>query len=271
MRGASRAALATAEDELDGLLAGSKEAARPLAEGLLQVTRLLSDEIALARSMGDPGVDADARRALVDAVFGGKVPAELLGLLQTVAAERWSSTEDLVDGVELLGARAAFTMAEADGSLDDVEDELFRFARIVDATPDLRTALGDPSLPREAKHELIGRLLEGKASDVTVLLVDAVVAAPRGRPVDRAVDALADAAAARREREIAVVTSAVVLTDDQREQLTEALARALGRGVRLQTGLDPSILGGVVVRVGDQLFDGSVRLRLAEARTRLAR
>ncbi len=271
MRGASRAALAVAQEQLDGVLADPDEQPRAIAEGLLQVAGLLSVERALARSLADPGIDAEARKNLVDAVFGSKVAPALLALLQTVTAQRWSAAEDLVDAVELLGAEAAFADADADGSLDDVEDELFRFARIVDGAPELRYALADADLPLPARQQLIRTLLAAKVSPVTLLLVDAVVAAPRGRPVDRAVDALAAAAAARRDREIAVVTSAVVLSDDQRDGLATALGRVLGSGVRLQTRVDPDLLGGVVVRVGEQLFDGSVRLRLADARARLSR
>ena len=178
---------------------------------------------------------------LIDAVFGGKVSARLLELLQTATAQRWSATEDFVDGIELLGAQAAFAAAEEAGSLDDVEDELFRFARIIDNAPDLRYALGDSALPVDAKQALIRSLLADKVAPMTLLLVDTVVAAPRGRPVDRAVDGLATAAAARRQREIAVVTSAIA---PHRRPARPAHCGARSRsrsGRRLQTRIDPSI------------------------------
>jgi F-type H+-transporting ATPase subunit delta len=273
VRGASRNALATAQERLDSILDSGSDAAAALAVArpLLQVAALLSDERALARSLADPGIDASSRQALADTVFRGKVDDAVLDLIGVVTAERWSQTEDLVDGVEALGAQAAFTAAERDGTLDDTEDELFRFARIVDGAPELRAALGDAGTPVEAKQRLVRALLEDKVADVTLLLIDHVVAAPRGRPTDRAIDDLAAQAAARKQRVIAVVTSAVPLTDEQSATLTAALGRVLGHDVTLQTRLDPSILGGVVIRVGDELFDGSVRARLTAARALVTR
>lgn len=273
MRGASRNALAAAQERLDAVLDGAPDAsaARDLATTLLQVAALLSGERALARSLADPGIDAAARRSLADAVFAGKVGDAVLDLVRVATDERWSSTDDLVDGVETLGAEAAFTAAEREGTLDDVEDQLFRFARIIDGAPDLRAALLDPAVPAEAKQRLVGELLEGKVGDVTRLLVDHVVAAPRGRATDRALDELAARAAARKQRVIAVVTSATELTGEQRDRLAGSLARVLGHDVRLQLRVDPDLLGGVVIRVGDELFDGSVDHRLAAARTLLTR
>ncbi|HEX7355661.1 MAG TPA: F0F1 ATP synthase subunit delta [Mycobacteriales bacterium] len=273
MRGASRNALAAAQERLDAVLGGSRDAsaALALARALLQVATLLSGERSLARSLSDPGIDAAARRNLVDAVFRGKVDDDVLDLLQVVTGERWSQEDDLVDGVETLGAQAAFTAAERDGTLEDTEDELFRFARIVDGAPDLRTALADPRTPVEAKRRLVQSLLEGKVGDVTLLLAEHVVAAPRGRAADRAIDELAAQAAARKQRVIAVVTSAVPLSSEQTDALAESLGRVLGHDVHLQTRTDPEILGGVVIRVGDELFDGSVLARMSAARTLLTR
>jgi len=273
VRGASRNALAAAQERLDSLLDGATDAAAALAlaRPLLQVAALLSDERALARSLGDPGIDASSRQALADAVFRGKVDDAVLDLIGVVTGGRWSQTDDLVDGVEALGAQAAFTAAERDSTLDDTEDELFRFARIVDGAPELRAALSDAGTPVDVKQRLVRALLDGKVGEVTLLLIDHVVAAPRGRPTDRAIDDLAAQAAARKQRVIAVVTSAVPLTDEQSDTLAAALGRVLGHDVRLQPRVDPSILGGVVIRVGDELFDGSVQLRLAAARSLLTR
>lgn len=273
MRGASRSALVAVQERLDAVLDGAPDApaAYGLATSLLQVAALLSGERALARSLADPGIDAAARRSLADAVFAGKVDDAVLDLVQAVTDERWSAADDLVDGVEALGAQAAFTAAERDGTLDDVEDELFRFARIIDGSSELRAALLDPAVPTDAKQRLVADLLSGKAGEVTRLLVGHVVAAPRGRATDRALDQLAAQAAARKQRVIAVVTAATELTGEQRDRLAGSLARVLGHDVRLQVRVDPDLLGGVVIRVGDELFDGSVDHRLAAARLLLTR
>jgi F-type H+-transporting ATPase subunit delta len=271
VRGASRDALAAAQERLDGQLADTPDAAMPIAEGLLQVTRLLAGERCLARTLADSVVDAQARDGLLDAVFGGKVRGDVLEVLRVAVAQRWSDPADLLDGIEELGTSAALAAADAAGGLDDVEDELFRFARIVDGSRALRAALADTATPASVKTDLLHSLLAAKTSAVTQLLVETVVAAPRGRQVDRALDDLASAAAARRHREIAVVTSAVPLTADQSERLAAAVGHALGRAVRLQQRLDPTILGGAVVRVGDQVLDGSVLQRMSSARRLLTR
>jgi F-type H+-transporting ATPase subunit delta len=267
VRGASRDALAVARERLDEALRGADDAVvATTSADLLSVARLLSHEPALTRALADPGTSAETRGALLETLLGERLSPLALDVMRGVVGARWSAPGDLIDGVEALGAQAAFEEATREGTLDEVEDELFRFARIIDRAPGLRSALTDPAMPVENKRDLVHTLLANKVTPVTATLVESVVLAPRGRPADRAIDELAAQAAARRQRQIAVVRVAIPLDEDLRDRLAAALEQALGHAVRLQVETDPSVVGGIVVRVGDELIDGSVIRRLAQAR-----
>jgi F-type H+-transporting ATPase subunit delta len=167
-------------------------------------------------------------------------------------------------------ARALLAVAEAEGELPDVEEELYRFGKAVEREPGLREALTDPVLPAERKKALVGELLGGKASRHTVNLLGFLIEQGRARDLPRIAEALAELAAERRRKVVAEVRSAVPLDEERRRRLAEALSRATGRDVEVRVLVDPSVIGGVVARVGDLVFDGTVRHRLAQARERLA-
>ncbi|HTY73035.1 MAG TPA: F0F1 ATP synthase subunit delta [Actinomycetes bacterium] len=267
MRGASRQALAQARETLDAeLVAATQSTDATVADELLSVARLLARETGLARALSDAGTEPAQRVRLVDTLFGPRLGAPALGVLRTVVGLRWSSANDLVDGIELLGAQAAFEEAARVGSLDEVEDELFRFARIVERAPGLSSAFANPTLPAENKVSLAHSLLSERASPITTRLVESVVAALRGRTPSRALDELADEAARRRQREIAVVRVAAPMDEELKERLVSAIGRSLGKDVRLQVEIDPDVVGGVVVQIGDEVIDGSVARRLAQVR-----
>jgi len=167
-------------------------------------------------------------------------------------------------------AQAIFAVAEAEGALEEVEDELFRFARLVEQRSDLREALTDIHLPAERKRALIRDLLGDKAADQTVNLLEFIVEQGRARELPAIADELVARAAERRRRAVAEVRTAVPLDEDQQRRLTEALERASGKKVDLRVIVDESVIGGVYARVGDQVFDGTVRRRLELARERLS-
>jgi F-type H+-transporting ATPase subunit delta len=254
-----------AREHLEEVLGSSDVAEiRAVSGDLLRVARLLGGESGLARSLADPAMDSEARLGLVNAVFGQQLRAVALEVLTATVGLRWSSSRDLVDGVELLGVQAAFTASAATGELDDVEDELFRFARIVERSPGLTSALADPAVQPDEKAALVRGLLADKATATTVDLVTSVMAALRGRAPVRALDELALEAAARHDRRIAVARVAFPLDDDLRARLETAVGQAVGHDVRLQVEVDPVVVGGIVVRVGDEVFDASVAHRLAQ-------
>jgi F-type H+-transporting ATPase subunit delta len=166
-------------------------------------------------------------------------------------------------------AQALLSVAEAEGVLDHVEEELFAFARGVEREGGLREALTDPALPVERKRAVLEDLLGDRADPHTVRLLAFVVEQGRARELGAIVDDLLRAAAERREHAVAEVRSAVPLDAEQRRRLAEALASATGRTIELKVLVDPGVVGGIVARVGDEVFDGSVRTRLQDARQRL--
>ncbi len=268
-RESMRAALGRFEEQVgsgsDG--GGSQE----ISEGLYAVAGLLDREPSLRRALTDPASSPDSRRGLVQALLGSQLPALPLQVLSDLVASPWHSPVDLREAVETLAAQAALVAAEGDGVLDDVEDELFRFARLLEREPELRAALTDPALPDDRKSGLLRALLGDRARPATVRLVEVAVTRPRGRSLERVLEELSRLAAARRQRVVAQVRVAAALDDRQTERLSAVLGRIYGRHVQLQVDIDPTVLGGVQVRVGDEVLDGTVVRRLQDVRRRLSR
>lgn len=269
---ASREALAAARARLTELAAGLPEAAgiSGVADGLFAVVRLLDTSGQLRRTLGDPTTPARNKNELLDSLLGSQLDPLPMRVLQEAVAQRWSSARDLVDGIEVLAAQARFLVAEADGTLDAVEDELFRFARIVAHDPELRAVLTDRALDNERKRALLDGLLADKASPATLSIITQLVLSPRGRTLEDGLEEYAALAAAVRSRSVATVTSAVALDDEQQARLSAALTQSLGRSVQVQVEVDPAVIGGLLVRVGDEVIDGSTLHRLREARRALA-
>ncbi|MDQ4108043.1 MAG: ATP synthase F1 subunit delta [Actinomycetota bacterium] len=163
-------------------------------------------------------------------------------------------------------AQALLSVADAEGALDRVQDELYAFAKSVERQGDLREALTDAALPLERKRAVIDELLGARAHPLTATLVGFLVDAGQARRIGPIAEELAREAAHRSERTLAEVRSAVPLTEAQRSRLADALRNATGHPVELKVDVDPSVMGGVVARVGDEVFDGSVASRLTEAR-----
>jgi F-type H+-transporting ATPase subunit delta len=272
MLGASRNSLAAARERLARLAepnAGVDLDA--LSSDLLAVTGLLARELPLRRALTDPSTPAEAKAALIEGLLGDRVGAAARDFLKELVADRWSRPGDLVDGLEALGVLAAFEQAMVNDSLDEVEDELFRFARIVERENSLREALESGWVGADRKRELLAALLDGKVGPMTVRVVTAAAGETvRRRTVSEALDHFSRLAAELRDRMNARVTLAVEPTPEQLERLGEELSRVFGRRIGLRVEIDPSILGGVVVRVGDQVLDGSIARRLDIAERGLA-
>lgn len=167
-------------------------------------------------------------------------------------------------------ATALFVVANAEGQLTTVGDELFALARAMEGNDALRDALGDRRLPAERRQQIIEELLGSRSSDVTLALASMVVGAGRGRELPAIVDALLEMSAAREGRQVAEVRSAIDLTEDQKGRLAAALQSATGHEVDVRVIVDPTVVGGLVAQVGDQVIDGSVRHRLAQLRESLS-
>jgi F-type H+-transporting ATPase subunit delta len=269
MRGASRAAFIQARERLTAALEGRTPAAR-LGDELSAVAHLLDREPGLRRALTDVTSAAEARSGLARQLLEGRVSAAARDVVAGMVGDRWSSPRDLADATEQLGVLATAAAAEGEGQLDDLEDELFRFGRIVSAEPGLRSALADPAPPADGKRELLDTLLAGKVTPAALRLITRAVIYPRGRNLETTLDEYGRLAAAWRQRLIAVVRVATGLTEDQRGRLTDALSHAYGHDVHLNVVVDPRVMGGMSVEIGDELIDGSVASRLAGLRQRLA-
>lgn len=271
MNAASRETLAAARERLDAYADRAQPIAlEKLSEELFAAVALLAREPVLRRHLSDPSAPVAARTGLVDRLLSKRLGKPALETLHSVVGGRWSRPPDLVDGVEALARQAAFALAQRDGSLEEVEDELFRFGRILDGQPRLRILLADPAAPPQRRAALLETVLAGKVKPVTARLLRQLVTNPRGRSLERAVEELSTLAAARRDRYIAHVRVAALLTGEQERRLAATLARIYGRQVALQVEVDPEVLGGLTVRVGGEIIDGSIAGRLSEARHRLA-
>ena len=166
-------------------------------------------------------------------------------------------------------ARGLFEIARAEGTLDEVEDELFRFARSFDSNDALRSALTDEMIPAERRQAIVEDLLGGKATTTTTQLISMVVGAGRGRDLPQIIDRLVDRASSAKQLELANVRVAVPLSEDQTQRLAAALSNATGKQLNMKVTVDPSVLGGVVATIGDTVIDGTVRTRIDQLKSRL--
>lgn len=268
MRSVSRASLAEARERLAA--AASGENAGQLGDELFAVVAVLDSEAALRRELSDPSRPADAKAALAEMVLGGKVSAATLEVVTGLARSRWSAPGDLADAAEQLAVLAIVEGADADSTLDELEDELFRFGRIVGAEPALRVALSSPFVDPERKQQLLDALLAGKVTPPALRLITQAALHPRGRSLDKSLGEYAGLAAQRRERLVAEVHVAAGLSEAQRRRLAAALAAAYGHDVHLNVVLDPEVIGGMSVRIAGEFIDGSLATRLAALRRKLA-
>ncbi|GAA1813863.1 F0F1 ATP synthase subunit delta [Planosporangium flavigriseum] len=269
---AIREAYAPVQRQLDELAGGTDSARlREIADEILTVARLLSREPGLRRALADVSRPTVVRVDLLRRLLGGKVGNETLALLTDLVSGRWARPSELLNATERLGADLLLAAAEREGELAEVEDELFRFGQIVESNMRLGLALGDSTVEVERRAELVRSLLEGKAKPVTVRLAELALTGFGGRSLLTSLTRLVELAAARRGASVAYVVMASAPTEAEERTLADKLAQMYGRQVSLKVEVKPEVIGGVSVRVGSDLYDGTVQRRLAEARTTLAR
>jgi F-type H+-transporting ATPase subunit delta len=174
-------------------------------------------------------------------------------------------TDDAIRGY----AEAFAAVADAEGVLDKVEDELFAFGKALEQQPALREALTDAAIPAENRKAVVREILSDRAHDVTVNLIGFAVESGHAKDLGKIVAAVSSIAAERREHQLAEVRSAVPLDEAQRARLAAALSTATGRSIEVKVVVDPTVVGGVVARVGDEVFDGSIASRLDDAKQQL--
>lgn len=265
MRGISAKSLAEVLDAVNA----AKGSLDELGDELFGVVGVLDSSPALRRLLTDPSTETEAQERLAGDVFGDKIGAGALAVVKAAASHRWSSGRDFADGLETAGVAAHVAAADKAGELNALEDQLFEFGQLVADNAELRTVITDRAVPAAPKAALVATLLDGKVSTATAALAKQAVAARTGS-FEKSLAAFAGTAAERRGRLLAEVRVAYELGDDEKQRLATALAAKYGREVHINTILDPSVVGGISVAVGDQIVDGSVSSRLEDARRRIA-
>jgi ATP synthase F0 subunit b/ATP synthase F1 delta subunit len=274
MRSASRTALTGLMKRFDEIAEDlDDQGLSTLADDLTSVAAMLEREHVVTRYLTLPAEDAAPRVRLIERLVSGKVGQPALDVLKSAVSERWSANSDLIDAVELVLRQALLMRAERAGQVDEVEDQLFRVSRILDVQPRLAILLGDYEVPAEGRVRLLRNVLGSASIDVNPIAVDLLsktVELLRGRrPAEEAVLTLAEVAVARRGEVVAHVDAAAELSDAQQERLTRVLSRIYGHPVTVQTQIDPELLGGLAITVGDEIIDGTLSSRLAAAQTQL--
>jgi F-type H+-transporting ATPase subunit delta len=242
-----------------------------VADEILSVAALLRAQPRLRRALTDPSRSGADRAELVRSLLSGKLSLATVDTVATLAAGRFSRPSELLDVTERLGVETVLSSAEKAGKLAEVEDELFRFGQIVSGNAELAVTLSDPGAPTERRVKLVTDLLKGKSQPATARLVEVALEGFGGRSFDASLSRLVELTAAKRDREVAYVTVAKPITDAEEEALAAKLAGIYGRQVSLKVDVDPAIIGGVSVRVGSDLYDGTILRRLNAAKQAFAK
>ncbi len=253
-------------DEVEATI--DKASTERLGEELFLVVVVLDREPALRRALTEPSVPAAAKQQVLESVLGGKIGKPAVDVLKAAVTKRWSVSGDLTDAVEQVAIVATASSAEEAGRLDEIESELFRFARILDAETPLREALSDPAASLKGKRSLLHDVLGRKVGKVTKDLLDQVVVG-RHRSLTRGLLHYQQVLAARHQRLLATAWVATELSEQHQRRLAKALGAMYDKPVHLNIVVDPGVLGGVRIKVGDDLIDSSIETRLADAQRQL--
>lgn len=268
VQGSSAESLARLTEALGSSLDGGADGAA-VGESLFAAADVLREQPALRRAVTDPSSPAEAKSGLASSVFSDHLDKAATELVSQAAGMRWAGSGDLAKALEHLGVVALVTSADRAGDGDRLETELFGFGRLVAGNPELRDALSDPARSAADKRALVRTLLEGKVSGAALRLAERAVSGVH-LTVARAVDVYGRVAAESRNRLVALVRVAQQLSDADRQRLSGVLADQYDRPVHLNVVVDPSVIGGIRVEIGDQVIDGTIASRLDDARRRLA-
>lgn len=267
MFGASRESLVEVTRHLDTVLESAD--AGTLARELFAVMHLLDREHALRRLLADSAAADDRKTGLVGELLESQASPATILVINEIAKAEWSKARDMTDAVERLAVFAGVAVAGASGQIEELEDDLFRFDRIVAAQPDLRSALTQLEVPEAHRRALVADLLQDKGTPASSLLISEVVADPRGRTLEQGLEAYRLLVAERAQRYVAVVRTATELSEEQQTRLQRLLSARYGREMHLDIEIAPEVVGGLSIRVGDEVMDGTIAGRIAEVRRRL--
>jgi len=264
--GSSRQSLAALRVALDGALKGASAGdCSHLSADLFNALGALESSAGLRRALTDPARDAASKSALVSDLFGKSIKGPALALITTAAGLRWSAPADFADAIEQIAAEAEAAAANAENKLDQVQDELFAFSKSLIENPELRAALTNNGDTLVRKVELVKNIFASKFGTSTIKLVNQIVSGRSGRSIEKVLSAHIHAVTARRNRVNAFVKSSIALTSTQQEKLASSLTKKIGQSVHLNIDIDKTVIGGISVRFGDEVIDGTIKNRLAEA------
>jgi len=265
LRGASAEALA--ELTKLGARTSTLEEGATLGSQLFGVADVVRRDVALRRALTDGSVEGESKAGLARAVFGKALDEPALDLVADAASRRWIAGSDLPYALERVAVAATVRSAGARGK--QVGDELFAVLQLIEGSSTLRDALADPSRTAQDRSELLLGLLEGKTLPATKMLVGQAVTRQAGT-VEAALEEYLGLAAEALEERVATVHTAKELSADEQQRLAAALGQQYGTEVQLHVVVDPGLIGGLRVEIGDDVIDGTVASRLDEARRRLA-
>ena len=273
MRSASRQAVMSLAERFGDIAKNlDNKALSTLSSELVSVAQLLDREIVVTRYLTVPAEDAAPKVRLIERLVADKVGDAALDVLRMAVSERWSANSDLIDAIEHVSRQALLEVAERENKVDEVEDQLFRISRILDAQPQLAILLGDYAVPAEGRVGLLRNVLDGatgRVNPIVAALLTQTVELLRGQNADEAIQFLAKVAVARRGEIVAQVSAAAEPSDAQRTRLTEVLGRIYGHPVAVQLQIDADVLGGLLISVADEVIDGALSSRLAAAEAQL--
>lgn len=264
--GSSRASVLTLRKSLADLV--SKQSATDAAQfsaDLFTVLTVLSSSVGLRRALTDNSRDAASKAELISNLFGKNVTEAAKTLFSQAASLRWSNPAEIADAIENLAVESASTAADKSGELEKLENQLFDFARVLIANPEFRQALNTASDTDASKVSLLESVVNGKYSLHTINLLKRVVVLRRGRSIDATLSTYSHYVSNSRNRLVAHVKTAIALTDSQTSSLIAALTKQMGKEVHINIEIDPKVLGGISIRYADDVIDGTVVNRLAEA------
>lgn len=250
---------------LDALPAASEQ----LGDELIAAAGVLRAQTALRRATTDTASPTQVRTQLLAGVFGPHLSADACAVVVSSGDLRWAKGVDLPQALERLGIVALVRAADAAGQGDRIDDELFAFERAVATSTQLRDALADESRSVADRQQLIELLLDGKAAPITVRLAREALAGDRAHVV-AAIDELIEIAAEARNRKVATIRTAYPISSAQQDRLRATLGRDAGSEVHLNVIVDPTLVGGLLVEIGDDVIDGTVGTRLDDVRRRIA-
>jgi F-type H+-transporting ATPase subunit delta len=250
------------EEKVNNLSAND---AAQFSNDLFTILTVLSSSVGMRRALTDNARDAAAKSELISNLFAKNISANAQAILATAASLRWSNPSELADAIEQLAVEAESFVADKNNELDLVEDQLFNFAQLLTANPELRQALNTAADSDAGKVALLESIVKGKYANSTLNLLRRVVVLRRGRNIDATLAAYSHYVAARRNRIVAHVKTATSLSAAQQQNLIAALGKAIGKSVHINVEVDPKVLGGLSIRYGDEIIDGTVINRLAEA------